>query len=784
MTGGQKSTAVPFLRRAFWAVVRPRLSVRVFIYFFAIALIPVVVVSTLVISSATDQLLKDTGKRQQTVAIDLANRVDTFIESNLDQLTLLARLYSQGSWSFTGSNKQLTELLNQNPNLRKIRFILRDGNERSYSFQDGKVVSEKSPSAAANAPAVRILADKSRAYILSVGRGPDGVTPQLVVGIPILQTYTSTGRDASNRFQPASESNLLGALQGYFDISTLWQGFNDDAPDKRSNRTAYVVDNFGNLAAHSNNSVLQSNTGKLDNIEAVTQIKNKNTDSRETFSETGTLVLSSPMRLKYGEGWGIVVQEPISSIYAGVDGYIQSAAVVSFSAIVLSILAALYFGRQISRPLQTLALGAKRMEAGDFSTPISLTTKDEFEELAGSFNNMSKGITTLIQNLQSNNMQLVIEKAKLNNIISSVSDGIVAVNRAGVIVSINPQAAMLLGHLPSELKDKKFDDEFRWEREGSAFYFEISKPGVHKYDDLTLRSKDSVHFLDLMVAVLESTNTPKDDDVAAIITIRDQTASRELDFMKLDFVAIAAHELRTPLTVVRGYLDMLNTSAEEKSSIYDLANLQKAIVGANQLRDLINKLLNIARIERGDMEIFIEKLDLKLLVSENVEQHLAVAKQKQQTIEFQCDPQEPVYVPADPASLVEVMNNLLGNALKYTGQGGKIVVKMTADNQNTNVSVTDNGPGIPTELRSKLFTKFYRAERSMIAGSRGTGLGLFISKTIIELQQGTIGLTSEEGHGSTFYFTLPIYNAERDDKRVTKKTTGGIRGWFKKNTHR
>lgn len=783
MNGGKLSdsrlTSLSRLRQ----YLRPKLSIRVFLYFFAISLVPVVFVSYLLISSANNQLLNDTAKRQESVAKNYAKLVENTIESNLDQLSYLARLYSSSVFTFQTSEKQLTELLIQNPSLVKIRILTVDGRELTLKI-DGNKISKKIATLPSTVSAVAtIFGDNNRPYILSVGKDPQDKKPQMNIGVPILKTYDNNFSNAANRFQKSSKDNIIGAIQGFYDISALWDGFVQTNVTDKNNRSAYVVDGSGNLASHSDSTYLQ-NFSKIDkSTKSLQQIKNNDSTTQQTDSERFEQVLSSPVKLKYGLNWGVVVQEKISSIYSGVYGYVQSAAIVSIIAIILSVLAAIYFGRQISRPLQILSQGAKRMESGDFSAPINVNTHDEFEELAGSFNNMSEGISTLIKDLQTNNMRLIIEKAKLNNIISSVSDGILALNRKNEIISANPQASLLLTVLPSDLKGKKVSDQFNWEKDGAQFTPDLEKPGVYRYDDLVLRNKEAVFYLDLVVAVLEKDIADTDEDVAAIITIRDQTATRELSFMKLDFVAIAAHELRTPLTVVRGYLDMLNTSAMKQMSVYNLENLQKAIVGANQLRELINKLLNIARIERGDMEIFIEKLDINKLVSENVDQHVSVAAQKQQIIEYSSSSQDPVYVPADPASLVEVMNNLLGNALKYTSKGGKVAVNLSVENELVKVTVADNGPGIPTDLRGKLFTKFYRAERSMIAGSRGTGLGLFISKTIIDLQHGTIGIAPDGGHGSTFYFTLPLYNAERDDPLITKKTSGGIRGWFKKRTN-
>ena len=395
---------------------------------------------------------------------------------------------------------------------------------------------------------------------------------------------------------------------------------------------------------------------------------------------------------------------------------------------------------------------------------------------------MGASIKTLINDLKSNNVNLQLEQSKLNNIINSVSDGVIALNNKGEIVSANPPAAKLIGKNVKDVQGHLMRDLYKLQTEDKPFIVALDEIGVSQYNDLELPKPDGMSYLSLVVSVISH----EDNEIAAIITINDQTQGRELDFMKLDFVAIAAHELRTPLTVVRGYLDLINTEAIKKLTLSGLENFQKAIEGTDQLRDLINKLLNIARIERGEMEIFIEKLNLSKIVKENVRQHNATAVLKEQTLIFEPeDVDKTVYVPGDPASITEVLNNLIGNAIKYTGRGGQITVKMSTSASQVKVEVADNGPGVPEELRARLFTKFYRAERSLIAGTRGTGLGLFISKTIIELQKGTIGIEPDDGHGSRFYFTLPIYDADKYDKLLTKdKPLGGINGWFKKRNAR
>jgi signal transduction histidine kinase len=255
--------------------------------------------------------------------------------------------------------------------------------------------------------------------------------------------------------------------------------------------------------------------------------------------------------------------------------------------------------------------------------------------------------------------------------------------------------------------------------------------------------------------------------------------------MKLDFVAIAAHELRTPLTVVRGYLDLVNASPEiSRLTVMNIEYLERAMVGVAQLSNLINNILNVSRIERGTMSVAFVKLDIAALLSQLVREEMVGATLKEQHLKYEGVPSR-VFVVADESAISEVVNNLLTNAIKYTPEKADITVRLTTTDNFARIEVSDNGRGIPESARPHLFTKFYRVENSMTSGNRGTGLGLFISKSIIGMQHGEIGYTSTPGKGSTFIFTLPLYT---DDKRgnITAQSgeLKGIHGWFPKRPDR
>lgn len=756
-------------------MVRLKISSKVLLYFLVISLLPLFVVTTLLVNSAKSQLLQAAKTKQQIIANKTAESVDNFLSDKINLLVFQSRDYSIGRFIEPDSSHNLGVLINQDADLEKVSLLDPKGMEKIVFNKHGRVntLTDLSESDAYNAA----MFLKGREYVSSVSYNEAG-DPLITIAVPMLANNLGQNLDnlsLANLGQYKGPEDIKGIILANYNISDLWQSVLSTKIGEGG--YAYVVDGLGNLVAHPNKKFLNSHQ-KLSNVEAVKEFINGREETLQTVSEVGLDVISTPHKLDHS-GWAVIVEEPVTSVYAGINSFIKLSGIIIISAAFLSILTSLLFRNQLLVPIRKLTFGAKKLGSGDFDHKINITSNDELKELADTFNNMGLNIKQLVTNLEYKNVHLNIEQIKLNNIISSVSDGIIALDARGEIISINPPAAKLIGKPPNELHGKIMSDLYPWEHENKHFAPELKIPGIYHYSDLTLPRGNDYLYLDIMVSVIDHTHS----EVAAIITIHDLTQARELDFMKLDFVAIAAHELRTPLTVIQGYLSLLNTDGIKQLTIYNIENLQKAISGATQLRNLINKLLSIARIERGEMEININKIDLNKLVKDIVGQHATAAAQKEQRIMSHSNREGHVYVPADISSISEVLNNLIGNALKFTDAGGDVKINLTISNDMARVEVVDNGPGVPTELRGRLFTKFYRAERSLIAGSRGTGLGLYISKTIIELHNGKIGIEPFTGKGSTFYFTLPIYNPDKHAKLISnKKETGGIRGWFKKRT--
>lgn len=235
----------------------------------------------------------------------------------------------------------------------------------------------------------------------------------------------------------------------------------------------------------------------------------------------------------------------------------------------------------------------------------------------------------------------------------------------------------------------------------------------------------------------------------------------DLDKLKDDFVSIASHELRTPMTAIRSYAWMALNRSDTPLSDKIRKYLQRTLVSTERLINLVNDMLNVSRIESGRLEIAPQAMDLQNLVGEVLVEIDAKAKEKSLTIEAANTQLPKVF--ADPNKVHQVLLNILGNSLKFTRDHGFIKINYSTDGKMVEVSITDNGVGIARDDVPRLFKKFSRLDNSYIAASSagGTGLGLFICRSLIELMKGQVSVKSEGvDKGSTFIFTLPVATNE------------------------
>lgn len=239
-----------------------------------------------------------------------------------------------------------------------------------------------------------------------------------------------------------------------------------------------------------------------------------------------------------------------------------------------------------------------------------------------------------------------------------------------------------------------------------------------------------------------------------LFTLHNLSEERQLEEMKVDFVSMAAHELRTPLTAIRGYASLLQM--HYATHLEDTAKelLTRLIVSTTNLANLIDNLLSVSRIERNSMIIDTKPIDLPIILTDIFESFRQQSQTRHQNFTLSMPEQLPK-VMADPFRIGQVFINLIGNAITYTPEGGTITVMVQPKEGFLEIAIQDSGEGIPPEALPRLFTKFFRVSGSLEQGSKGTGLGLYITKSIVEMHKGKIWAESTINKGSLFTFTLP-----------------------------
>lgn len=231
---------------------------------------------------------------------------------------------------------------------------------------------------------------------------------------------------------------------------------------------------------------------------------------------------------------------------------------------------------------------------------------------------------------------------------------------------------------------------------------------------------------------------------------------KELDKLKDEFVYVASHELRTPMTAIKSYLWLALNKTKGLGPKLE-KNLTRAYESTERLIHLVQNMLTVSRIEGKRLVLSIEEFNLCDL-AEQVHDELKI-KAEEKRIKFVCKPhRRTLRVRADKARIAEVMQNLIGNALKFTPEGGRITISLKKKDSQVQFTVVDTGPGIPKEQMPQLFKKFAQMEHAYRKRTEfsGTGLGLYISKQVIDMHQGKIWAESEIGKGSRFMFTLPL----------------------------
>lgn len=352
------------------------------------------------------------------------------------------------------------------------------------------------------------------------------------------------------------------------------------------------------------------------------------------------------------------------------------------------------------------------------------------------------------------------EKDKIETVLQSIGDGVFVIDRNFRIVMFNQVAADVSGFATKEVLGKKYDKVLRFvlekdEKVNDKFIREAMASGeIKKMSNHTiLIRKDG-----MKVPVADSAAPIKDRDgrvIGSVIVFRDVTKEREIDRAKSEFVSLASHQLRTPLSTVKWYVEMLLSEDLGRLDERQKKYLEKIYHNNQRMVTLVGTLLNVSRIELGTLAMEMKPTGLKKITDDLLDEFLPQIKDKHLKVEKKYDKSLPI-IKSDPRFVRMIIQNLLSNAVKYNIEKGKVSVEIKKGDRHIFIKVADTGLGIPKSQQSKISTKLFRADNARKHDTDGTGLGLYITKAVVEKLGGKIWFESEKDKGTTFYVKLPI----------------------------
>ena len=416
-------------------------------------------------------------------------------------------------------------------------------------------------------------------------------------------------------------------------------------------------------------------------------------------------------------------------------GAVAAALGVAFT---ITALLSLALSSSLAGPLRSIMEAAHRFAGGDLAARSRISRRDELGELAEILNRSA-------DQLQARLTESARDQARTNAILASMEDGMLAVDHTGRVLLANAALCYRLG-----LQDpvgRHYVEAIR-QREVANMLESILRTGDHRVGEVEIHHLRRVYSL-TGAPFPGSEGSPH----GAVVTFHDATERRSVERVRRDFVANASHELRTPLTSIRGFVEALEDGAvaDPETAVRFLTKIR---TNAERMTTLVGDLLELSRIESGERPPQWEQVAPAELAQEVKDSLADLAERKQIALSHQELGAPPVF--ADPERLRVILRNLVDNAIKYTPQGGRVVIRTEAGPEaGAVVRVEDNGPGIGLEHLARIFERFYRVDKARSRELGGTGLGLAIVKHAAEGMGAQVTVESVWGQGSRFILTLP-----------------------------
>ncbi|EGS4786085.1 cell wall metabolism sensor histidine kinase WalK [Listeria monocytogenes] len=436
----------------------------------------------------------------------------------------------------------------------------------------------------------------------------------------------------------------------------------------------------------------------------------------------------------------------IESVYKQVDDITNIFITGTLIAMIITAVLGILLSRTITKPIVEMKRQAYAMARGNYSRKVKVYGVDEIGELADSFN-------TLTKRVQEAQAMTEGERRKLSSVLAYMTDGVIATDRRGKVILINTPAEKMLRVKHESANGRSIIDVLDI---GDTYQFEdlMEVDGSLTMDRSTL---DKPYVLRANFSVIQRETGFNNGVIAVLHDITDQ---EKVDQERRDFVSNVSHELRTPLTSMHSYLEALSDGAWEDKEIAPRF-LEVTQNETERMIRLVNDLLKLSRMDGGREQLeksFVNFTDFFNHIIDRFEM------MKKETIMFKRHiPREPVIIEIDDDKVMQVLDNIISNANKYSPDGGRISFYLKKFEDEIEVSIADEGLGVPDEDLANVFDRFFRVDKARSREMGGTGLGLAIAREVIEAHGGRIWAERNKNKGTIIKFTLPYSDLPEDD---------------------
>lgn len=511
-----------------------------------------------------------------------------------------------------------------------------------------------------------------------------------------------------------------------------------------------LVDDKGIVIATSDPN-LQGDVGKKNDYELFNSFNQKKEE--QTDPQTGQRVFINIEQINSPTGDTVIgslyVKSNIESKYQQVSEITMIFFYASMIALVFSLIIALLVSRTITKPIGEMKQQADRIANGDYSGQVEVYGKDELGQLGETFNELSYRVKETQETMDA-------ERRRLDSVLTHMSDGVIGTDRRGNIILINDTALNLL-RIDSEDVINQSILELLNLSEGYTF-----RDLLEVQEDILLDFSEEFDETSLIRAEFSMIRRESGFISGLVCVLHDVTKKEKDEEERRQFVSNVSHELRTPLTSMKSYIEALLDGAWQDPEVAPQF-LKVTQEETNRMIRMINDLLQLSRMDANKIELQKELVNLNELFDYVLDRFDMVIKDSNQDYVIKREfTQRGIWVDIDTDRMIQVLDNILNNAIKYSPDGGTITCRLLETHKNVVLSISDEGLGIPKQNLGRVFDRFFRVDKARSRAMGGSGLGLAISKESIKAHGGNIWAESEENKGSTFFISLPYEPYEED----------------------